>query len=188
MDATQIVAVSIGGFLILLLLALVFWRRNLTAAEYTFARIVLALAAACLAVVISGFLQVKIKGFIEAGGALAVFVIVFFYRPAALHGSNEWEGLRQMWHPRPHDIHDKTADANPDDVPSALNVVNDSARIIGDDGSLFRPFKTDYGKDYCSLYRKLRQNRYPIPQANSTSDALLTPAAHELAQRIPCPV
>lgn len=186
MDATQIVAVSIGGFLILLLLGLVFWRRNLTAAEYTFARIILALAAACLAVIISGFLNVKIKGFIEAGGALAVFVIVFFYKPAALQGSNEWQTIRQLWHPRPRDLHDKPAEANADDIASALNIVNDSARIIGEDDSLLRPFKSDYGTDFCRLYRKLRDNRFPVPQANSTSDALLTPPAHELAKRIPC--
>jgi hypothetical protein len=44
----------------------------------------LALAAAGVAALIPGFIDVKYKGLIRAGGALAVFVVVFFLPPAAL--------------------------------------------------------------------------------------------------------
>jgi hypothetical protein len=59
---------------------------NPTGFQYTVFRIVLALAAGGVAAMIPGFLQVKVSTFIRAGGALAVFVIVYFYSPAALVG------------------------------------------------------------------------------------------------------
>ncbi len=187
MDATQIVAVSIGGFLVLLLLFLVFWRRNLTAAEYTFSRIVLALAVACVAVVLTGFLKVEVKGYIQAGGSFAVFVIVFFKAPASLQGTNEWQHLRELWRDR-RDLNDKSDEVNGDDVAHGLNAVNGSASAIEADASLIKPFQRDYGKDYCTLYGKLLKNRYPMAYLNSTSDAQLTPAAKKLAGKISCPV
>src|SRR6266568_3151953 len=185
MDTSQIVSVSIGIFLILLLLALVFWRRNLTAAEYTFARIILALAIACVAVVLTGFLNVEIKGYIQAGGALAVFVIVFSRAPAALQGTSEWQNIRQLWRDR-RDLHDDPAKVNQNDLASTVNAANETARLVENDDSLFRPFKNDYGDDFCRLYRKLVNNKYPMPHTNSTSDALLTLTTHKLAKRIPC--
>jgi hypothetical protein len=45
---------------------------------------ILALAAAGVAAIIPGFLNVKFTGFISAGGALGIFAIVFFCRPADL--------------------------------------------------------------------------------------------------------
>ena len=184
MDTTQVVAFSFGAVLILLLLWMVRTRPNPTAAEYTFMRIVLALACASAAVIVSGFIEIQIKGFIQAGGALAVFVIVFFYKPAALQGSGAWRDVRRMWPAR--DIHDNPQDANQDDVALALNAIITTARIIGDEEALFQPFQADFSRDYCQLYRKLCQNRYPIPQAGGTSEALLTRAAHALAQRLGC--
>ena len=50
--------------------------------QYTVFRIVLALAAAGVATVISGFLTINLNTMIRAGGALAVFVIVYFFSPA----------------------------------------------------------------------------------------------------------
>jgi hypothetical protein len=52
--------------------------------QYTVFRIVLALAAAGVAAVIPGILMVNPWKWLRAGGALAVFVIVYFYAPAAL--------------------------------------------------------------------------------------------------------
>jgi hypothetical protein len=52
--------------------------------QYTVFRIVLALAAAGVAAVIPGILNVKLSFGVRAGGALAVFVIVYFFSPAAL--------------------------------------------------------------------------------------------------------
>ena len=52
--------------------------------QYTVFRIVLALAAAGVAAFIPGFINVSVKGVVRAGGAMAVFVIVFFFSPASL--------------------------------------------------------------------------------------------------------
>jgi hypothetical protein len=52
--------------------------------QYTVFRIVLALAAAGFVSMTPGFIQAKVGNFIRAGGALAVFAVVYFYAPAAL--------------------------------------------------------------------------------------------------------
>jgi ABC-type uncharacterized transport system substrate-binding protein len=52
--------------------------------QYTVFRIILALATAGIAAMIPGFLEVQVPQWVRAGGALAVFFIVFFYNPAAL--------------------------------------------------------------------------------------------------------
>jgi len=66
----------------LLLLAVVFPKP--TPFQYTVFRIVLALAAAGVATLVPGIIEVKYKTIIRAGGALAVFVIVYFFGPAIL--------------------------------------------------------------------------------------------------------
>jgi hypothetical protein len=55
-----------------------------TAFQYVIFRVILSLAAAGTAAMIPGFLQIQVAQSIRAGGALAVFVIVFFYNPAAV--------------------------------------------------------------------------------------------------------
>jgi hypothetical protein len=55
-----------------------------TATQYDTFKIVLALAAAGVAAFIPGFLDVTVPGWIRAGGALAVFVLVFTKSPANL--------------------------------------------------------------------------------------------------------
>ena len=52
--------------------------------QYLVFRVVLALAAAGVAAMIPGFLEVRIPKLLRAGGALAVFVVVYFYNPATL--------------------------------------------------------------------------------------------------------
>lgn len=47
-------------------------------------RIVLALAAAGVGALIPGFLAIRYKTFLRAGGALAVFAMVYFFNPATL--------------------------------------------------------------------------------------------------------
>ena len=51
-------------------------------------RIVLALAASGIGALVPGFLTIRYKNFLRAGGALAVFAIVYFFNPATLVGSN----------------------------------------------------------------------------------------------------
>jgi hypothetical protein len=57
---------------------------NPTPFQYLVVRVVLALSAAAIATLLTGFINLEIPKFIKAGGALAVFVIVFFYNPASL--------------------------------------------------------------------------------------------------------
>jgi hypothetical protein len=70
--------------IVLLLLAIKF--PNPTPFQYTVFRIVLALAAGGVAAMIPGFLTLSVSTWLRAGGALAVFVIVYFYSPAGLTG------------------------------------------------------------------------------------------------------
>jgi hypothetical protein len=72
---------------VLLVLAIVF--PNPTPFQYTVFRIVLALAAAGTAAMIPGFITARVSTVIRAGGALAVFVIVFFFSPAGLVKSEQ---------------------------------------------------------------------------------------------------
>lgn len=73
-----------GVVFVVVLLVLAIAVPNPNAFQYTVFRIVLALAAAGVAAMIPGFLQVTVSNWIRAGGALAIFVIVYFYAPAAL--------------------------------------------------------------------------------------------------------
>jgi hypothetical protein len=74
-----------GVVFVVVLLILALFIPNPSDFQYTVFRIVLALAAAGVAAMIPGFLQVTVSTWIRAGGALAIFVIVYFYAPAALH-------------------------------------------------------------------------------------------------------
>jgi hypothetical protein len=55
-----------------------------TLEQYTIFRIIISLAAAGVAAVFLGLLEIRIGTWLNAGGAMAVFVVVFFYNPAAL--------------------------------------------------------------------------------------------------------
>ncbi|KWS33230.1 hypothetical protein [Pseudomonas syringae] len=52
--------------------------------QYFVFRTVLALAGAGVGARLPGFIGVKVKGFLRAGGALALFALVYFWNPAAL--------------------------------------------------------------------------------------------------------
>ena len=80
----KILAFAFGVVFVVVLLYAAFAVPNPTAFQYTVFRIVLALAAAGVAGFFSGFLNVQISNWLKAGGALAVFVVVYFYAPAAL--------------------------------------------------------------------------------------------------------
>jgi hypothetical protein len=80
----QILAFLFGVVFIIVLLVIAIAFPKPTSFQYTVFRVVLALAAAGAATMIPGFLQVTISDWLRAGGALAVFVIVFFYNPAML--------------------------------------------------------------------------------------------------------
>ena len=49
---------------------------------------VLALAAAGIAAIIPGFIEIEHKGLLRAGGAIAVFCIVYFFKEIDIEGDN----------------------------------------------------------------------------------------------------
>ena len=77
-------AYAFGVVFVVVLLVVALFVPNPTEFQYTVFRIVLALAAAGVAAMIPGFLQVTLSTWLRAGGALAIFVVVYFYAPAAL--------------------------------------------------------------------------------------------------------
>jgi hypothetical protein len=66
----------------LIVIAIVFPKPS--AFQFFVFRVVLALAAAGVAAMIPGFLSVQLGAVVRAGGAIAVFVIVYFLNPARL--------------------------------------------------------------------------------------------------------
>lgn len=80
----RVLAFGFGIVFVIALLVLALAVPTPTPFQYTIFRVVLALVAAGVAAMIPGFLQVTIPDWLRAGGALAVFVIVYFYNPAAL--------------------------------------------------------------------------------------------------------
>jgi hypothetical protein len=77
-------AFTFGIFFIMSMLVLALFVPNPTPFQYLVFRVVLSLAAAGVAAMIPGFIELNIPNWIRAGGALAVFLIVFFYNPASL--------------------------------------------------------------------------------------------------------
>ena len=88
MQPQLIIAFSFGVTFVVTLIVLAIRFPNPTAFQYTVFRTILSLAAAGAAAMIPGFLNVELSAtqafLLRAGGALAVFVIVFFRNPAAL--------------------------------------------------------------------------------------------------------
>ena len=74
----------VGVAFVAVLLATAILVPNPTPFQYTFFRIILALFAAAVAALIPGSLGVEVSKAVRAGGAIAVFVIVYFFTPAGL--------------------------------------------------------------------------------------------------------
>jgi hypothetical protein len=75
---------TFGIVFVIVMLVLAIAYPSPTPFQYTVFRITLALAAAGVAAMIPGFIELRISTFLRAGGALAVFAIVYFYNPATL--------------------------------------------------------------------------------------------------------
>ncbi len=80
----QLSAFLFGVVFVIVLLILAILFPNPTAFQYTIFRSVLSLAAAGVAAMIPGFISLSVSKWLRAGGALAVFAVVYFYNPAAL--------------------------------------------------------------------------------------------------------
>lgn len=83
-----IFAFGFGCVFVFVLLCLAVLIPNPTAFQYQTFRIVMALAAAGIAAMVPGFLKIEIRPAVQlairAGGALGVFVVVYFFNPANL--------------------------------------------------------------------------------------------------------
>ena len=81
----QIVATGATGIVfVLILLSLAIFFPNPTDFQLFVFRVVLALAAGAFGALIPGFIEVEFRNWLRAGGALALFAIVFFWNPPAL--------------------------------------------------------------------------------------------------------
>ncbi|HCG7109428.1 TPA: hypothetical protein NJ338_004995 [Vibrio parahaemolyticus] len=85
----QIAAFSFGVVFVSILLTLAIFFSTPTSFQYLVFKTVLSLAAAGIAAMVPGFLQVTLATWLRAGGALAVFVVVYFYNPAQLFVSQQ---------------------------------------------------------------------------------------------------
>jgi hypothetical protein len=77
----KLLAFIFGVVFISVLLVIAIFIPNPSGFSYTVFRIVLALAAAGVGAVIPGFLNVEYRNIVRAGGAIALFVIVYFFPP-----------------------------------------------------------------------------------------------------------
>lgn len=80
----RLVALICGVVFVTAILALAVFIPNPSLFQYNVFRIVLSLAAAGFVSMTPGFIELTVSNWVRAGGALAVFVIVYFYNPAAL--------------------------------------------------------------------------------------------------------
>ena len=84
--AQTIISISFGVAFIILLIILSIRFPEPTRFQYQVFRTVLALAGAGAAAAFPGFIEVKFGKWLRAGGALAVFAVLYFVNPAKLAG------------------------------------------------------------------------------------------------------
>jgi hypothetical protein len=77
-----ILSYCFGVSFVIAMLVISFVQPNPSSFQYTIFRTVLALAGAGTVAVFPGFIEVKFGNWLRAGGALAVFVILYFFNPA----------------------------------------------------------------------------------------------------------
>jgi len=80
----KVAAFSFGVIFVIALLVLATLYPTPTHFQYMVFKVVLALASAGVGAMIPGFLHLQVSTWVRAGGALAIFFIVFFYNPAEL--------------------------------------------------------------------------------------------------------
>jgi hypothetical protein len=80
----RLIALVCGVAFIALLLVIAIFIPNPSSFQYTIFRIVLSLAAAGFVSMTPGFITAQVGNWVRGGGALAVFVVVYFFSPAAV--------------------------------------------------------------------------------------------------------
>lgn len=81
-DVKTLIAFVFGAIFIITILVFAAVVKNPSPTEVWTYRIILALAAAGVAAILPGFIDIKYKGFVQAGGAIGVFVLVLLAFPA----------------------------------------------------------------------------------------------------------
>ncbi|WP_269713956.1 DUF4019 domain-containing protein [Caulobacter sp. NIBR2454] len=83
-NVDKMLAFGFGVVFVSVILLIAVLQPNPSQFSYTIFRIVIALAAAGVGAVLPGFLEVTFRGWLRAGGALALFAVVYFVAPAGL--------------------------------------------------------------------------------------------------------
>lgn len=125
---------------LIVVLLLVFLKDQFNTQQYLLFRILISLASACLASILSGFLNIKYKNLLSAGGGLAVFVLILYISgnsttdtPKELNISiTNSDGEKVLG------IKDIKIDIN--DTPTKIK--------IDDEGIIYIPFITDKKIDF----------------------------------------
>lgn len=79
-----ILSFTFGVVFVIALLVIAFFQPQPSSFQYSIFRTVVALAGAGAVAVFPGFIEVKLGNWLRAGGALAVFVVLYFWNPALL--------------------------------------------------------------------------------------------------------
>lgn len=82
--AQTLLSFCFGVVFVIVLLVIAFTTPKPTDFQYTIFRIILSLAAGGVVAAFPGFIEVTFGKWLRSGGALAVFVLVYFYAPAAI--------------------------------------------------------------------------------------------------------
>jgi hypothetical protein len=81
-DIKTLIAFAFGFVFVVTILVFTAVVKNPSPTEIWTYRIILALAAAGVAAILPGFIDIKYKGFVQAGGAIGVFVLILVAFPA----------------------------------------------------------------------------------------------------------
>jgi len=84
MQRDKLLSFAFGTCFVIVLLAIALLKPEPSKFQYSVFRTVLSLAGAGIGAVIPGTLQVNVSNWVRAGGALAIFVAVYFWVPAQL--------------------------------------------------------------------------------------------------------
>lgn len=90
-QAAPKISLWLGASLMVAILLLIIFIPCPSATQYFVFRIIIALAAAGLAAIIPGVLNIHLTNGITAGGAIAIFAVVYFFDPASVVAANKCE-------------------------------------------------------------------------------------------------
>ena len=148
-----------------------------TSFQYTVFRIVLALAAAGIAALIPGLLEVNAGAWLKASGALAVFAVIYFYSPAGLVANpSDAESLHfqkdlyDVWH-KIHAL--KCGEYTERHAVEAINALGFTAKIWAANEAAREWIWREYWSSCKSLYHILRDCPIGISYLGKRTDEII---------------